>query len=217
MRLEKFYILGSVAYDHFSNEMNRHAYIPGTTVTTTSGESDTIQGFKEYLTGEFNSYSFSGYFETGYRNMIDPFELTPFVGVQFGLLRTEGFTETNQGEASTIGLTYKSHSIYSVPTMLGMQLKVKSKLASDVIFSGWARVAWRHEFERERSTESAFISAPEVSFEIQGAQPPEDALRGTIGVDLAIGRNWSIFGTYDYDYAGRDHSYSGLGGINLSW
>ena len=97
MRYEHLYTTAVLAYDSFDNDVNRHASIPGVLIAQPSGATMTIPGFDENLEGEFDSYSWSGYFETGYRTQIDPLELTPFAGLRFGLLQINDFTETTAG------------------------------------------------------------------------------------------------------------------------
>ena len=201
-RQEHFYATGALAYDHFANDEKRYALIPGT---------------GEYLKGKFQSYSVSGNFELGYKNQIGSLEVTPFAGVQFGSMRINGFTESEQGAGTNLGLSYAGQNVSSLPTVAGVQLKTKKKLANGMVLSASARAAWMHEFEPERTTRSSFITAPRTDFTILGAQPAADSARTGAAVNLSVSKNCSLFVNFDSDYSEKGNSYSGMGGLRISW
>jgi outer membrane autotransporter protein len=205
IRQEHFYALGSLAFDHFDNTENRHAFIPGS-------------GLDQNLAGEFPSASVSGYLEAGYKNRIDKFEVTPFAGLQFGSLGIAGFSETQQpGAGNTIGLSYPGHIATSLPTQLGVQLKTETKLAHGKVLSAFVRTSWQHEFDNTRSIQSSFIAANGFDFTIQGARPPVDSARTGAGVNLSVNRDCSLFVNFDADNSGTGHSYAGTGGLKFSF
>lgn len=218
LRQNQFYITSTLAYDHFDNTENRYAAIPGVSLGSPSGSLIAINGFSEYLTGEFQSSSLSGDFETGYRIPVGRIEVTPFAGLQYGVMHLNSFTETDTGgAASQIGLSYDGRNINSLPSRVGLQVKAKTELAPGMELTVVARAAWMHEFYTDRSTESAFIAAPGYNFTIQGAQPPVDSLLSNIGVTLNLGNRWMLFGNFDCDSSSVAHSYSGMGGLSFTW
>ncbi len=202
LRYEHLYATADLAYDNFDNHESRQASIPGVS---------------NNLNGEFNGYSVSGNFETGYKEQIKPFEITPFAGLQFASLNVDDFTETGAGGARELGLSYDSRTINSLQSHLGAQLKAKTDLPHGMALSGLVRADWAHEFDRDRSMKSSFISAPGFDFVIQGARPPADSLRSNVGINLALGKHLSLYGNFDYDYASAGYSYSGTGGLSITW
>ena len=217
VRQDHFYATGALSYDSFNINESRQASIPGVSMRSPSGPIQ-ISGFNEFLTGTTQSASLSGDFEMGYKNRINQFEVTPFAGLQFGAMRTDGFTEAGLGgAASELGLSYSERTINSLPSRLGVQVKTKTKLFNGRELTILVRAAWMHEFDNERSIESSFIAAPGFDFVIQGAKPPTDSLRTGIGLNLPLGERSSLYGNLDCDNSGGGHSYSGMGGLRFSF
>ncbi len=81
----------------------------------------------------------------------------------------------------------------------------------------WARGAWQHEFEADRSTDSSFIAAPGFNFIVQGALPPRDSFVTTIGAKLALTKNAALFGTFEGQFGWGATSVGGTGGLVVSW
>ena len=214
-----FYATGVLAYDNFNNSETRTATIPGVVLPASQFIDGPffVPGFYERPHGSFNSRSLSGYAEAGYQALFGSFSAAPFVGLEFATLHSSAFTETNQFAPSVIGLSYQARTTQSLPSYLGLQLETKTSLGGQMNIDAWARAAWKHEFDTERSIESSFIAAPGFNFEIQGARPPRDALVTSIGLKLNITSNAAIFGTFEGQFASGANSYGGTGGLIFSW
>ena len=64
--------------------------------------------------------------------------MTPFVGVDAYKLESDGFTENSQGlngEPGILGLTFKSDSVTSVTSSLGIQFDTQYVLAYDRVLT----------------------------------------------------------------------------------
>jgi outer membrane autotransporter protein len=116
-----------------------------------------------------------------------------------------------------IGLSYVGRNIVSLPSFLGVQFDGKTNLSDGVALNAWVRTAWKHEFDADRSTESAFIAAPGFDFVIEGAQPPRDALVANLGAKLKFGKNTSLFASFNGDFGAGSRGYTGTGGVSVSW
>jgi outer membrane autotransporter protein len=114
-------------------------------------------------------------------------------------------------------LSYAAGTTTSLPSFLGLQLEGKGDLPNAVGLDLWVRGAWKHEFDTARSTESAFIAAPGFDFEIQGAQPPRDALVTSVGAKLKVTKNAAVFGTFEGQFGPGANSVAGTGGIMITW
>jgi uncharacterized protein with beta-barrel porin domain len=218
LRDERYYLTGVLSFDHFDNAESRQATLPGTTLPSLfDSGAIVVPGFNEYPKGHFNAESISGHLEVGDRNDFGALQVTPFVGMEFGSLYTNAFTENNSGSPSVIGLSYMGRTIDSLPSFLGVQFDGKTDLSEDVALSSWVRTAWKHEFDADRSTESAFIAAPGFDFVIEGAQPPHDALVTNLGAKLKFSKNTSLFAGFNGEFGAGSTSYAGTGGLSVSW
>jgi outer membrane autotransporter protein len=160
---------------------------------------------------------FGGSLETGYRLRSGSFEATPFAGLQFGTLESEGYEERKTGENPLLGLAYSGRSITSVPTFLGLQLKAETTFESGAKLSAWVRGAWKHEWHTDRSVKASFLTAPGYDFVVQGAQPDKDALRASAGLKLQYDANVALFAGFSGDFARSGQGYMGTAGIQVAW
>jgi len=218
VRSGNFYTDGILAFDFFDNQYNRSASIPGVTIPQPGGMPISIGGFNEQLSGQFRSYSASGYFESGYKyHLAGNNELKPFAALEFSTLSSDGYGEREFGTPTNIGLVYNSRTILSLPLMLGAEFRTKFVFKDDVALTAWVRAAWRHEFADDRSIDASFLTAPGFNFIVRGAEPSRDALRSAVGANLALSRNASLFASFDADVSATSHAYAGTGGVRLSW
>ena len=109
-------------------------------------------------------------------------DLIPFGGVQFSHLHANTYSDSPESGASLIGLIHQAHSTLSVPAVAGLQVGGAAEVSRKVRLSLFTRVAWRHEFQTDRTTENAFITAPDVSFLVHGAEPRQDVVRANLDV-----------------------------------
>ena len=89
--------------------------------------------------------------------------MTPFVGFDAARLDSDAFSETSvasDGGPGILGLTFDSHSVDSLVSSLGIQFDSWIALRNDRVLRPFVRVAWRHEFETERTVDSFLTAAP---------------------------------------------------------
>jgi len=136
--------------------------------------------------------------------------------VQFTYLWMDSFTETNNGSPSTIGLSFPSRTIPSVPAYIGAQVDNKQYFSGAYSLYSWLRAEWVHEFEPQRSIDPAFIAAPGFNFVIDGAPAASDLARIDIGAKLNGSQHVSLMANFDTDIY-QTPSYSGWGGFKVTW
>ena len=133
-------------------------------------------------------------------------------------LQMHAFTERQKnGSASTIGLSYASRDIRSTPFSLGLQLDVKGATPGGQSLSGWLRAAWSHEFDRTRTINPSFISAPGYGFTIDGAAAPQESTSVEAAVRLALSRQTSLYARLNGNYSSQGNSTVGAAGIQFEW
>lgn len=198
------YLAASAEYAHFENETDR---------------------FIDFLLDEradaaFSSDGFSARFEVGYKQPVNRFNVTPFAGLGVSLLNSEGFTENNDrvaGGPGGLGLTYGSNSQNSVTSSVGVQLDTRIALANGRTLTPFARVAWVHEFEPERSLDGFLTASPELTFTTYGAAAAEDLAKVNAGFRLDLTRRIGLFAYFEGEFSDHSQSYTGNGGIRISW
>jgi hypothetical protein len=210
------YATGTLAFNIYDNRNHRVAAIPASQVQLPVGALS-LGGLGEDLDGSFVSRGLSGYFETGYRLDVGALSVTPFAALEFGWLRSTEYSETVAAGSSILGLSYAERTTVSLPTFVGLKLDSQTELENGSRLQMWGSAAWKHEWRTDRSTESAFITAPGYYFVVDGAEPSEDALRVSIGASLTVNHDVSVYGNFEGDFAASGDGYTGTGGIRFSW
>ena len=198
------YAAGVLSYSRFDEEVRR----------TIAGV-----GATETASGRFASDLFGARLELGRSYALPWFNVTPFAAVQAATLWQRGFSETTTagGLPGILGLTYGSQTTTSLPTFLGVQLDARYAWANGMMWSPFVRVAWMHEFNRDRSIAGSFVSVPGTLFGVDGARAWSDALKVNAGSRLALNQYASLFASFDGEFANNGYSYGGRGGIRFSW
>ncbi|UGV26591.1 hypothetical protein E0H22_13355 [Rhodopseudomonas boonkerdii] len=211
------YAIASLGFDYFTNREDRSAVISGTVLPPLFGTPiPSVAGFSERLSADFKSYSISGLFETGYKYRFGPYNVTPLAGLNFTSLWMNGFTESNNGAPSVIGLSFANRNVSAVPAYLGVQLDGKQEFTNGGSLYGWVRAAWVHDFLPHRTVNPSFISAPGFGFVVEGAQAPSDLARISAGGKIGLDSNVSVSFDLRADLY-RTPSYSGWTGVHIAW
>jgi outer membrane autotransporter protein len=197
-RLGPFYLAATAEYAKFSNETARLL--------------DWV--VEERAKGSFTSDEASARLEAGWRRSFAGVHVTPFAGIEISQLRSEGFTEESQG---ILGLTFGSVSVNSLQSSLGIQLESRMAFVNGQALTPFARIAWGHEFNPDRSIRSFLTLSPLASFSPDGASAASDFAKLHAGVKLDITKGLGLFAVFDGEFSDRGQSYAGNGGIRISW
>jgi outer membrane autotransporter protein len=201
---ERAYLAASADYAHFENETDRLI--------------DWL--IDEQADGEFSSDGYSARFEVGYKQPVDRFNVTPFAGLAVSHLDSDGFTEDSVrigGGPGGLGLTYNGISQDSVTSSLGIQLDTRLELEEGRVLLPFARVAWVHEFESDRSIDGFLTASPDFTFTSFGASAAEDLAKVNAGFSLDMTGGIGVFAYFDGEFSDHSQSYTGNGGIKIAW
>jgi uncharacterized protein with beta-barrel porin domain len=200
------YALGTASYGWFDNSTTR--------TITGIGPSETA-------TGRFDSNQLGGRLEVGFRHPFDRMTtITPFAAVQFLELWQNGYTETSitsAGAPGVLGLSFQAHAVSSLPTFLGAQVETRYVFGNGAIWAPFGRASWVHEFEPTRDVTASLTLLPVGTFTAEGARAASDAARIEAGSNLIVTKGVSWFGTFIGEFSNRGSSYSGNGGLRVTW
>jgi uncharacterized protein with beta-barrel porin domain len=209
---DQFYINGALAVGLYNNSIDRRVGVPGSNAPL-----DPVAGLPtEHWKSKFLSAGFGTSVEAGWRQTVGDGAVTPFAGVQFSTLSAEDFDETSIN-GGALGLNFDSRAVLSLPVSLGLQLDTTVKVGGGQSLQAWARAAWVHEFEPERSVRPEFQAAPGYTFVIQGAAAAEDAVAVDAGLKMNLGANTSMFTTFDGKFGDDIQTYGGNVGVKVNW
>ena len=198
------YLSGSADYAHFENETDRFI--------------DWL--VDERAGGEFGSDAFSARFEAGWKQPVDRFNVTPFAGLAVSHLNSEAFSEDSRNGAGGPGileLSFDGASETSLTSSLGVQLDTRIALSDGRTLTPFARVAWVHEFDFDPSLDGYLTASPTVTFTVHGPAASEDLAKINAGFRLDLAGGVGMFALFDGEFSGHSQSYSGNGGLRVSW
>jgi outer membrane autotransporter protein len=203
-RFGPFYVAGTVDYAHYSNDSRRSI--------------DWV--VDERASGEFSSDVLSARLEVGWRRPFGRFLVTPFAGLNLAHLWSDGFTEnsvSSTGAPGILGLTFGDESVNSIQSSLGVQVDTRTRLSNGQILTPFARVAWLHEFNPDRSVHSFLTASPAAAFSPFGAFAATNLAKVNAGVRLDVTGSLAVFGYFDGEFSNQGQSYGGTGGVKIFW
>jgi outer membrane autotransporter protein len=81
----------------------------------------------------------------------------------------------------------------------------------------FARVAWVHEFDPDRSISAVLTASPAAFATSDGASAASDLARVTTGFRLDVTNRVGVFAFFEGDFSEQGQSYAGQGGVKVSW
>jgi outer membrane autotransporter protein len=186
----------------------------------TTSRGVTLGALNERASGAFEGDQYGGRLEAGWRFTAQRVTLTPFANLAVQALHQDGYTESSAdmtGAPGILGLSYQGQTTTSVRSFLGGEASTTVRLGDRVQLSPRLRLAWAHEFNRDRQVNASFLTLPGAAFTVSGARPAANAAIVSAGVDVAVGRNAALFAQFDGDIASGSGAYAGTGGLRVSW
>ena len=105
----------------------------------------------------------------------------------------------------------------SLTSSLGVQFDTRVALARGQTLTPFARVAWVHEFNPDRSIHSSLTLSPAAFFTPEGAAAASDMAKVRAGARLDVTGRVALFAYFDGEFSSQGQSYAGTGGVKISW
>jgi uncharacterized protein with beta-barrel porin domain len=149
--------------------------------------------------------------ESGYRYALAQFGFVPYAAIQSQALRLPGYGETSTADPTFL-LNYASKTVVDTRTELGswFDYRVVGTTQPVTLFS---RVAWVHDFNRDRTATATFQTLPGATFVVNGAPAPADVALASVGARAAFGQGWTATGQFDAEVGAGWNSYGGTAKI----
>ena len=176
-----------------------------------------LRGFGYDLAGEttFDNRTLGGRLETGYAfaSSSRRVTLTPFVAVQPTQVYQDDAREVYNAELG-IGVNFRAAVIESLPADLGVQIGSHWTLASGARLTSFARLAWRHDFEPDRSVQRDFHG---IRLRDSSLPEAEDTGIARLGMQYSLGRALSVTGEVEGQWSSPYDTVGGSIGLQYRW
>ncbi|GAC1429304.1 MAG: hypothetical protein NVSMB62_27030 [Acidobacteriaceae bacterium] len=194
-----FYTYGTIGYAHFTNGLGRD--ILGATVPINT-------------TARFGSDQFTTSVELGKRFGTAMGGFTPFVGVDYALVRQPDYTESvfGAGANGDAGLIFKSAEVSTLASSFGGKVDASYRLGGNV-FNPYFKAAWVHQW------------LDDPSFTIEGPQTlsftstvaPRDTAKLEGGATIRFPNRWSLSASVIGQFGTHFEGYFGKGTLRYTW
>lgn len=174
-------------------------------------------GVIDRLSAHYQTYSFGGRAEAGYRVALGNAGLTPYLAGQAQSFRTPGYRERDVFGLEAFALNYAGQSTGASRSELGARFDSRFTLGQDTVLILRTRGAWAHEFSPNRSLTADFQAIPGAAFAVRGASAAADNALVSVGSELRFRNGVSLSATFDAELARRTHLYAGTGTLRYSW
>ncbi len=147
--------------------------------------------------------------EAGYRIPIGIATLKPFVGLDWQMLRRNGYEET-----TAFGLSYPTQTFTKITTKLGVASSVKFQ-SHGMTYLPELRAAWAHDLrDTTLTTQAALLDSP---FEVDAASPGRDAALIDLSLTAWRSEQFRVFASVGGEYRHNAVSHQIAGGVRYAW
>jgi outer membrane autotransporter protein len=174
---------------------------------------DRFAPFGDHLTASFNTQSFGGRVESGYRLATPVGGVAPYAALQAQSFRTPGYSETGGGFA----LAYDPRNATALRGEIGERFDYTALAGPDATLTLRARLAWAHDWTSDHSVTAAFQTLPGAIFIVNGAKPATDSSLVSAGAELRLANGVTLLGKVDGELARQSTTYTGSGTLRVSW
>lgn len=155
--------------------------------------------------------------EAGHRFAFGRHGVTPFAALLVEQARMPAYNEQTVAGATAFALAYGGTTAHRSRSELGLGLDARLGAWDAGALTVFARVAWAHEFTRDRTINAAFQLFPVAGFTVRGAEPASDAALLSAGAELRFARNVALRGKFEGEFADSGHTYAATGALRATW
>jgi autotransporter-associated beta strand protein len=205
-----------------STRFAEHAYLSAALAygrhDLATDRSVTVGGVFDRLSADFNTNSWGGRVETGYRfAMMNGLGVTPFAAVQAQRFETGAYAERDLTGLAAFALNYAAQTTTDTRSELGARFDYRMMTDYGALLTWRARAAWGHEFATERSIAASFQALPGFGFTVIGAAQASDVALVSAGAELKLRNGISLSARFDGEFAGRAQVYGATGALRVNW
>ncbi len=169
------------------------------------------------LSGGYHADTLGARLEAGHRWAAGPFGLTPYAALQARRYRAPGYAETASTGTGTFALAYDAQKVDATATELGAWFDHATMLSPSATLTWRTRLAWSHEYNRDRTVTATFQTLPGSGFTVEGAAAPADTALVSAGFEFAYDTGWTIGAKFDGKFADGYQSYRGNATVRYAW
>jgi len=125
-------------------------------------------------------------------------------------------SSTTTAGAGTFALAYARRIAADTRSELGVRAD-KAYALQDGLLNLRGRLAWVHDFSRDRSVTASFQGLAGSSFVVNGAAQASEAALVTASVEKVWLNGWSAAATFEGEFSNVTRSYAGKGVVRYGW
>ncbi len=170
----------------------------------------------DHLRAQFNSNTWSGRLEGGYRYATPWMGITPYAAAQFTTIDLPAYAEQVVAGSGMFALNYNAKNVTDPRTELGVRTD-RSFAMSNGILTLRGRLAWAHDYDTDRNITPVFQSLPGAFFVVNGAAQAHDSALTTASAEMRWLNGWSAAATFEGEFSNVMNSYAGKAVLRYAW
>jgi uncharacterized protein with beta-barrel porin domain len=117
---------------------------------------------------------------------------------------------------NTFALAYNSKDVTATRSEIGLRTENAMALGGTTLALR-SRLAWAHDFNRDRNVAAVFQALPGSAFVVNGARPAADSALTTASAEIIWRNGWSATAIFEGQFSETTRSYAGKGAVRYSW
>ncbi|BDV39653.1 hypothetical protein DSM21852_29060 [Methylocystis bryophila] len=165
------------------------------------------------LTARFQSQNYAGRIEAGLRD-VALLGVSPYVAAQEQVFVMPGYGESDP-MASGFALTYAGRSFTDARTEIGARFERAIGAFGPSMLALRGRAAYAHDWVSDPTLAAAFAILPGTGFGVEGARPGRNAAVVSLGPELRMPGDTTLFAKFDGEFSDRGQVY--FGRVGFRW